>query len=83
MSYKPLPDASTIALLQTPGAAGWTTWTCPTSMREMEAEINFVLDERDPSADAAPGFVRAAAPGAARPTNEDDLDDEVEEASRA
>jgi len=83
LSYKPLPDASTIALLQTPGAAGWTTWTCPTSMREVEAEINFVLDERDPSADAAPGFVRAAAPGAARPTNEDDLDDEVEEASRA
>lgn len=84
LSYRQVSDASAMPLLKEPSAEEWTTWTCPTSMREVEPNVNFVMDERDPSIDHAPAFERSTSPGAqAALTLEDEIEDEVTEAERA
>jgi hypothetical protein len=83
LAYRRPSDASAIPLLQAPGAGAWTTWTCPTSMREVEANVNLIMDTLDPSVQHAPAFQPAPKQVAGPSTNEDDLEGEVEEAERA
>jgi hypothetical protein len=82
LAYRRPYDATAIPLLLEPGAGSWTTWSCPTSMREVEANVNFILDPRDASVEHAPTFSAAPEPGVGSVTNEDDLGDELEEAER-
>ena len=58
LAYRQVSGADAIPLLLEPSAAEWTLWTCPTSMREVEPNVNFVMDPRDPSIDNAPPFAR-------------------------
>jgi hypothetical protein len=72
-------------LLQAPTAANWTRWSCPTSLREVEANVNLIIDEADQSLGTAPTF-GGPAPVATRvaDTADDVAEDElpgVEEAS--
>ncbi len=84
LAYRQVSGASAIPLLVEPSAAEWTLWTCPTSMREVEPNVNFVMDPRDPSIDNAPPFERADQPdGQDALTLEDEVEDEVTEAERA
>ena len=62
LAYRQVSGASAIPLLVEPSAAEWTLWTCPTSMREVEPNVNFVMVTRDPSIDNAPPFDRAVSP---------------------
>jgi len=34
----------------------WDAWSVPNSLREVEREINFVLDASDPSGEATPEY---------------------------
>ncbi len=52
--------ASAIPLLCEPSAEEWTRWTCPTSMREVKPNVNWILDRRDPSLEGAPPYEPAA-----------------------
>jgi hypothetical protein len=83
LAYRRPFDASAIPLLQEPTAGAWTTWTCPTSMREVEANVNMIMDTQDRSVDQAPAFQPAPKPSPGPSTNEDDIESEVEEAERA
>jgi hypothetical protein len=64
----------TLPLLTPPLPGQWDLWTCPTSMREVEAEVNLIFEQGDSSASGAPAFQPARQPEAVESTNEDDLD---------
>ena len=67
---------ATRPLLEEPMPGDWRLWTCASSLRGVEAEVNLILDESDSSIAAAPSFVAAEA-GARPPVssiNEDELD---------
>jgi hypothetical protein len=84
LAYRQVSGANAMPLLEEPSAEEWTIWTCPTSMREVEPNVNFVMDQRDPSIDNAPPFERTTSPeGQATLTLEDEIEDEVAEAERA
>ena len=84
LAYRQVSGADAIPLLVEPSAAEWTLWTCPTSMREVEPNVNFVMDVRDPSIENAPPFDRAVSiDGQGTLTVEDEVEDEVTEAERA
>jgi hypothetical protein len=55
LAYKGV-DGSSAELLRQPGPGGWDEWTCPNSLRETEPNINLIIDTKDPSALAGPGF---------------------------
>lgn len=85
LAYRQVSGADAIPLLIEPSAAEWTIWTCPTSMREVEPDVNFVMDVRDGSIEHAPAFSRS--PGAPESagealTLEDETDDTLTEAER-
>lgn len=66
----------TLPLLQEPVPGGWELWTCPTSLREVEAEVNLILDDGDSSVSAAPPFRRAESSRETLPeTDEDTVSD--------
>lgn len=66
----------TLPLLQEPVPGGWELWTCPTSLREVEAEVNLILDDGDPSVSGAPPFRRAESSREPLPeTDEDTVSD--------
>jgi hypothetical protein len=52
-------------------------------MREVEANVNMIMDTQDRSVDQAPAFQPAPKPSPGPSTNEDDIESEVEEAERA
>ena len=35
----------------------WDAWSAPNSLREVEREVNFLLDVTDPNRDSAPDYV--------------------------
>ena len=41
LGYK--PGGNTVGLLRQPGEGEWTTWTCPTSLREVEPGVRLLL----------------------------------------
>lgn len=83
LAYRQVSGANAMPLLKEPSAEEWTLWTCPTSMREVEPNVNFVMDQRDPSIDSAPGFERTNVPAKQEPlTLEDDTEGELTEAER-
>jgi hypothetical protein len=49
-------------LLREPGIGAWGEWTCPTSLRDVEAEIGLLLSEADLGDATQPSF-EPAAPG--------------------
>jgi len=86
MAYRQVSGADAIPLLAEPTAAEWTIWTCPTSMREVEPAVNFVMDVNDTSVEQAPAFVHsrsAPADGVGTLTLEDETDDTIPEAEGA
>jgi hypothetical protein len=84
LAYRTVTGADAIPLLHEPGADEWSVWTCPTSMREVEPDVNFVMDTRDGSLDSAPPFEPATVPEAGEPpTYEDETSEELPEAERA
>jgi hypothetical protein len=86
LAYRRVKDGSARPLLLEPGNTAWGLWTCPTSMREVEQDINVVLLEHDRSVDTSPPFERLpllAVAASVQPTHEDDLEDELPEESRA
>jgi hypothetical protein len=68
-----------VPLLQEPALGTWSTWSCPTSLREVEANVNLILDENDPSLTAAPAF-GPTQPAAGVSTSDED-DEETEGAT--
>jgi hypothetical protein len=48
-------------LLREPGIGGWDVWTCPTSLRDVEAEIGLLLSEADLGDATQPAFEPATA----------------------
>ena len=65
----------TLPLLQEPVPGTWELWTCPTSLREVEAEVNLILDDADSSVGGAPPFRPAekTTRGAVPDTNDDNV----------
>jgi hypothetical protein len=45
LGYRDRKDGKTIGLLQQPGDTRWGLWTCPTSLREVEAGVNLLLGD--------------------------------------
>lgn len=83
LAWRQVSGASSIPLLVEPSASEWTLWTCPTSMREVEPNVNFVMELRDPSIEHAPPFERAASADSQDAlTLEDDVEDDVAAAER-
>lgn len=84
LAYRQVSGADAIPLLVEPSASEWTLWTCPTSMREVEPNVNFVMDPRDPSIENAPPFERSPpSDGQGTLTPVDEVEDEVTETERA
>lgn len=68
LGYRDRKDGKTVGLLQAPGETRWNMWTCPTSLREVEAGINLLLtDGPSPSVREGPEyeFIPRAKKGAA------------------
>jgi hypothetical protein len=84
LAYRDTSKADAVPLLEEPSADEWTTWTCPTSMREVEPNVNLIMSIKDGSVDAAPPFTPpSATSGANQETLEDEVEDEVPAAERA
>lgn len=45
LGYRDRKDGKTVGLLQQPGDVRWGLWTCPTSLRDVEAGINLLLGD--------------------------------------
>jgi hypothetical protein len=71
-----IEKGATLPLLQIPVPGTWDLWTCPSSLRTVEAEVNLILDEADGSVAGAPPFLPMAATDSSgeTSTNEDELD---------
>jgi len=76
LSYKER-SAAAKGLLQEPTQSAWTTWSCPTSLREVEANVNLIIDERDPSVDHLPAFGAPMKPKGTAGSAGDDVADDV------
>ena len=46
-----------VELLNDGVSHAWDAWSVPNSLREVEREVNFLLDVTDPNRDSAPDFV--------------------------
>ncbi|MGD9933833.1 MAG: DISARM system helicase DrmA [Dehalococcoidia bacterium] len=71
LAYRGASGAA-VPLLQEPAGGPWDRWSAPTSLREVEASVNLIIDEVDPSLGAAPGFGPSAAPADTPSIDEDD-----------
>ncbi len=74
LAYRDRKDGVTIGLLRGPSASGWNSWTCLTSLRDVEMGINLVLDLDDLGDGVAPEFelpppVRAVGDGKDEPAS--------------
>lgn len=49
LGYRQRKDGRTVGLLEPPGQAKWGIWTCPMSLREVEAGVNLLLGDADPT----------------------------------
>ncbi len=49
LGYRQRKDGRTVGLLEPPGQAKWGIWTCPMSLREVEAGVNLHLADADPT----------------------------------
>jgi len=77
LAYRAASGAA-VPLLQEPAVGPWSTWSTPTSLREVEANVNLIIDEMDPSLGSAPAFGPAATPADTSPTDEDDEESDEE-----
>ena len=78
LGFSGVEAAVYVALLQEPALGTWSTWSCPTSLREVEANVNLILDENDPSLTAAPSFGPTSPSTSPSTTDEDDEEFEAE-----
>jgi hypothetical protein len=86
LAYRDVSDKSAIPLLVQPTPHGWTTFTCPTSMREVEANVNLILEQRDPVLGSAPSFEPLPSEAGEPPapsTQDDDVAEELTTEVRA
>ncbi len=44
LGYRERPDGRTVGLMRPPGEGTWGLWSCPMSLREVEAGINLLLE---------------------------------------
>src|SRR5439155_10971484 len=56
LAYRDKKDGVTVGLLRGATVGGWGTWTCLTSLRDVEPGINLVLDLDDLGDGIAPAF---------------------------
>jgi hypothetical protein len=75
LAYRDKKDGVTVGLLRGATVSGWGTWTCLTSLRDVEPGINLVLDLDDLGDGIAPAFgfpppAVAAVPDELTPTEE-------------
>jgi len=80
LAYRAASGAA-VPLLQEPAVGPWSTWSTPTSLREVEANVNLIIDEMDPSLGSAPGFGPAPTPADTPPSDEDDEEPDEEGAA--
>jgi hypothetical protein len=66
-------------LLGTPQPGEWDLWTCPTSMREVEAAINLLLRADGDADDIAASWERAPEPSSREAIDGDDAPEEISE----
>jgi Helicase conserved C-terminal domain len=66
-------------LLSTPQPGEWDLWTCPTSMREVEAAINLLLRADGDADDIAASWERAPEPSSREAIDGDDAPEEISE----
>ncbi|MGE3834538.1 MAG: DISARM system helicase DrmA [Acidimicrobiia bacterium] len=78
LGYRQRKDGRTIGLLEQPGQAKWAIWTCPTSLREVEAGVNLLLTDADPT--TVPDY-EFPAPEETPPTDASSGADEASEGS--
>lgn len=78
LAYRAASGAA-VPLLLEPTVGEWSTWSTPTSLREVEANVNLIIDEMDASLRSAPDFGTPQAPADTAPSDEDD-DEPGEEA---
>jgi hypothetical protein len=60
LAYKGRRDGASVGLLRGAGVSGWDTWTCLTSLRDVEPGINLILDDDDLGERSAPAYELAA-----------------------
>lgn len=75
LTYRP-EKGTAMSLLVEPALGTWELWTCPTSLREVETNVNLIIEEPDPSLLAAPPFSPATTPAPALVTDEEAEDSE-------
>lgn len=63
LAYKDRRNGVSVGLLRGAGVAGWDTWTCLTSLRDVEPGINLILDDDDLGERSAPAYEPAAVAG--------------------
>jgi hypothetical protein len=64
-------------LLEMPVPGDWRLWTCPSSLRGVEAEVNLLLEDTDSSMESAPSFESSSRPD--RPPSNITIEDEPDE----
>ncbi len=72
LAYRDKKDGVTVGLLRGATVGGWSTWTCLTSLRDVEPGINLVLDLDDLGDGTAPAFEFSQADEAAAAATEPD-----------
>ncbi len=56
LAYRDRKDGVTVGLLRGPWFGGWTTWTCLTSLRDVEPSVNLLLTGHDLGETGAPPY---------------------------
>jgi len=61
LAYRDRKDGVTVGLLRGPSVTEWSMWTCLTSLRDVEAGINLLLQADDLGEGSVPAFESAPA----------------------
>lgn len=78
LSYSVDRDTSK-PLLEHPTGASWEVWTAPMSLRDVEPNVNLIIDERDDSVAVERGWQAGPDEPALTPIDEDTVEDELVE----
>jgi hypothetical protein len=78
LSYSVDRDTSK-PLLEHPTGASWEVWTAPMSLRDVEPNVNLIIDERDDSVAVERGWQAGPDEPALMPIDEDTVEDELVE----
>jgi hypothetical protein len=56
LGYRDRKDGVTLGLLQAPGLDRWTSFTCLTSLRDVEPQVGLILDDRSLADESEPTY---------------------------